>query len=269
VGVPAGLMLAGRFGWHAAFFFLAACAALNLFVASLALPHLRTAVHGHEPWKQMRAILGHRVHLRAFAVGSMLGMAGGILVPFLAPSFIANVGLNEQTQLPVAYMVGGIATALSTPLVGWLSDHMDRLKLLAIMSVASITVTFFIMRLGPSSLATASLMMALFMVSMSSRYAPAMTMIANAVEARYRGGFMSIISALQLAANALASVIAGLFVTRQPSGHLAGLPTVGHVATGLFLLTLLFAIQLRNIAPHVATHHKEDAAPPPAPPDVG
>src|SRR5205814_7689986 len=114
------------------------------------------------------------------------------LIPFLAPTFIANVGLDEKLQLPIAYAVGGLATAASTPLVGWLSDHMDRLKLLAIMSGAAIVVVLIITRLGPASVAFASLMMALFMVTMSGRFAPAMTMIANAVEARYRGGFMSV-----------------------------------------------------------------------------
>lgn len=268
LGVPAGLMLAGHFGWHAAFFMLGGCAALNLVVASLALPHLRTAVHGHQPGRQMKEILTHGVHLRAFGVGAMLGMAGGILVPFLAPSFIANLGLNEQFQLPMAYAVGGTATAISTPLVGWLSDHMDRLRLLIYMSVGAVIVTLVIMRLGPSSVAFACLMMALFMVTMSSRYAPAMTMITNAVDARYRGGFMSIISALQLAANAAASILAGLFVTRDASGRLLGLPMVGYVATGFFVLTVLFAIQLRDAAPHVAIHHKMDKVPPPPPPDV-
>ena len=268
LGVPAGLMLAGHFGWHAAFFMLAGCAAANLVIASLALPHLRTAVHGHEPAKQMKEIMTHGVHLRAFAVGTMLGMAGGILVPFLAPSFIANLGLDVQFQLPMAYAAGGIATAISTPIVGWLSDHMDRLRLLICMSVGAAMVTLVIMQLGHSSVAFACLMMALFMVTMSGRYAPAMTMITNAVDARYRGGFMSIISALQLAANAVASILAGLFVTQDASGHLLGLPLVSYMATGFFALTILFAIQLRNAAPHVAIHHQKDAVPPPPPPDV-
>jgi predicted MFS family arabinose efflux permease len=268
LGVPAGLMLAGRFGWHAAFFLLAACAAANLVLASLVLPHLRTAVHGHRPWRQMKEIMTHGVHLRAFAVGTMLGMAGGILVPFLAPSFIANLGLNEQFQLPMAYAVGGVATAISTPVVGWLSDHMDRLRLLTYMSVGAVAVTLVIMQLGPTPVTLACVMMALFMVTMSGRYAPAMTMITNAVDARYRGGFMSIISALQLAANAVASILAGLFVTQAPDGRLLGLPMVGYVATGLFALTILFAIQLRHAAPHVAVHHKKDLVPPPPPPDV-
>jgi len=263
LGVPAGLMLAGRFGWHAAFFLLAGCAVLNLVLASLALPHLRTAVHGHEPWRQMKEILSHGVHRRAFAVGIMLGMAGGILVPFLAPSFIANLGLNEQNELPIAYAVGGLATAISTPIIGWLSDHMDRFRLLVYMSVLAVGVTLVIMRLGPSSVGFASLMMALFMVSMSGRYAPAMTMITNAVSARYRGGFMSIISALQLAANAIASIIAGFFVTEDSFGRLRGLPLVSYISAGFFILTVLFALELRTAAPHVAIHAKPDVTPPP------
>ena len=265
LGVPAGLMLAGRFGWHAAFFLLAGCAAVNLILGSIALPHLRTAVLGHEPWRQMKAIMSHGVHLRAFAVGAMLGMAGGILVPFLAPSFVANLGLSESAQLPIAYAVGGVATAISTPIIGWLSDRMDRLWLLVYMSAGAVVVTTVIMQLGPTSVALASLMMALFMVTMSGRYAPAMTMITNAVEARYRGGFMSINSALQMSANATASILAGLYVTLDSSGHLRGLPTVGYISTGFFLLTVLFAFELRARAPHVAIHARPVATPSPPP----
>ncbi|MDO8540222.1 MAG: MFS transporter [Opitutaceae bacterium] len=253
LGVPAGLVLAGRFGWHAPFFLLAACAAVNLVLASIALPPIRTAVHDHQPIRQMREILSHRIHLRAFAVGAVLVMAGGLVIPFIAPSFIANVGLDETVQLPITYLVGGIATAVTTPIVGWLSDRMDRLRLLAIMSGGAILVVFFITRLGPASVATASIMMALFMITMSGRFAPAMTMITNAVDARYRGGFMSVNAALQQAASGGANVLAGIFVTRDPSGHLHGLPVLGYVSVAFFFLTVVLAARLRAAAPHVAS----------------
>ena len=253
LGVPTGLVLAGKFGWHAPFFLLAGCAAIFLLLASLALPHILTAVKNHQPIRQMRAIVSHGVHLRAFAVGAVLVMSGGLIIPFLAPSFVANVGLNESSQLPFAYAAGGIATAFSTPLIGWLSDRMDRLHLLAIMSTCAVIVVLFITRLGPSSVVTASLMMALFMVTMSGRFAPAMTMITNAVEARYRGGFMSVNSALQQASSGGANLLAGLFVTRDPAGHLIGMPVLGYVSAGFFGLTLLLAFGLRAAAPHVAT----------------
>lgn len=253
LGVPAGLMLAGEYGWHAPFFLLAACAAGALVLASVALPPIQTAVHDHQPLRQMREILSHGIHLRAFAVGAVLVMAGGVLIPFLAPSFISNVGLDEKVELPIAYAVGGIATAISTPVVGWLSDRMDRLRLLAFMSAAAVLVVLGITRLGPSSVASASAMMALFMVTMSGRFTPAMTMITNAVQARYRGGFMSVNAALQQAASGSASILAGYFITREASGRLGGMPVLGYVSVGFFILTVMLAARLRAAAPHVAS----------------
>jgi DHA1 family inner membrane transport protein len=268
LGVPAGLVLAGKFGWHAPFFLLGACAAINLVVAAFGLPHIKTAVQNHNPRRQMREILSHTIHLRAFAVGGVLVMSGGVIIPFLAPSFIANVGLDEKFQLPIAYAIGGVATAVSTPIVGWLSDHVDRLRLLAVMSAAAVVVVLFIVRLGPSSLAIAGLMMALFMVTMSGRFAPAMTMVTNAVEARYRGGFMSVNAALQQAASGLSSVLAGFFVTKTAAGHLVGLPTLGYISAGFFALTVLLAHELRAAAPHVAAPAPRKGSLPPPPTEI-
>jgi MFS transporter, DHA1 family, inner membrane transport protein len=227
-------------------------AAANLIIAAVALPHIRTAVHGHQPLRQMREIISHAVHLRAFAVTIALAMAGGMLIPFIAPSFVANVGLTEDRQLPLTYIIGGIATAVSTPIIGWLCDRMDRLRLLTIMSAAAVVSTLVITRLGPTSFAIAATAMALFMVTMSGRFTPALTMITNAVEARYRGGFMSVNSALQQATVGAANLLAGVFVTRDLAGHLAGLPWVGYVSVAFFILTVLLAAELRAAAPHVS-----------------
>lgn len=260
LGVPAGLVLAAHFGWHAAFYLLAVCAAVNIVMASFALPHLATAVRDRHPWHQMRDIVTHGVHLRAFALGAALVMAGGCLIPFIAPSMVANMGISEQ-QLPWAYAVGGVCTFFSMPVVGRLSDAMDRLKLLAWTSAAAIIVVLIFTRLGPVSLSIACVMMALFMVTMSSRFTPAMTMVTNAVDARYRGGFMSVNAALQQGASGLGNLIAGLFITEEDSGRLAGFPQLGYVSVGFFLLTVLLAFELRSAAPHVAVPAPRKVAP--------
>ena len=259
LGVPAGLILAGKFGWHAPFFMLAVCAVLNLVLASLALPHLRTAVQDHQPIRQMREILTHGIHQRALALGAVLIMGGGCLVPFVAPSMVANMGIAES-QLPIAYAVGGVCAFISMPIVGWLSDHMDRLRLLTWISVAAAIVAVIMTQLGPSALGFVSLMMALFMVTMSGRFAPAMTMVTNAVESRYRGGFMAVNAALQQAASALATALAGVFVTRDSAGHLVGYHILGYVAVGFFALTVVLGTVLRDAAPHVAIPAKKKPA---------
>lgn len=252
LGVPLGLVLAGRYSWHAPFYFVAALCVVNLAIASVALPHIRTAIHGHEPLRQMREIVSHGIHLRAFAVTIALAMAGGTLIPFITPSLVANVGLSADRDLPLVYIVGGVATAISTPIIGWLCDRMDRLRLLTIMSAAAVVFTLWITRLGPTSVVVASTAMALFMVTMSGRFTPALTMVTNSVAARYRGGFMSVNSALQQATVGAANLLAAVFVSRDASGHLAGLPWVGYVAVLFFVLTVLLAAELRAAAPHVS-----------------
>jgi predicted MFS family arabinose efflux permease len=251
LGVPAGLFLAAHYGWHAPFFLLAACAGLNLVIASFALPHLRTAVHSHDPIRQMREIVTHGIHLRAFALSCALVMAGGCIVPFLAPSFVANFGIAE-TDLPKAYAIGGIATFISTPFIGRFSDRIDRFHLLSVLSLLAVVVVLVLTNLTTASLPTACAIMAAFMVTMSGRFAPAMAMVSNAVQARYRGGFMSVNSALQQAASGLASLLAGLYITERADGYLVGYPQLGLVSVGFFVLTVLLAARLRTAAPHVA-----------------
>jgi hypothetical protein len=75
---------------------------------------------------------------------------------------------------------------------------------------------------------------------------------ANAVQARYRGGFMSVNSAVQQAASGLASLLAGAFITTRADGHLLGYGNLGFVSVGFFILTVYFAARLRHAAPHVA-----------------
>jgi len=251
LGVPAGLLLAGIYGWHAPFFLLGGCVLINLAIASFALPHLRTAVRHNHPVQQMREIVTHGLHLRAFALSAVLVMAGGCIIPFLAPSMVSNLAISEG-DLFKAYIVGGLATLITTPLVGRLSDRLDRLHLLAGLSIAAAVVVLILTNLGPSSLTVASLVMALFMVTMSARFSPAMAMVTNAVEAKYRGGFMSVSSALQQAASGLASILAGAFVFTGADGKLVGYPTLGYTSIGFFMLTIVCAARLRSAAPHVA-----------------
>jgi hypothetical protein len=104
-----------------------------------------------------------------------------------------------------------------------------------------------------------------FFVTMSGRFTPTMTMVSNAVEPRYRGGFMSVNSAIQQASSGLANLVAGLFITREAAtGRLAGFPRVGWLASGVFARTVVLAWRLRTVAPHAARpgHAAQPAAVP-------
>jgi len=120
-------------------------------------------------------------------------------------------------------------------------------------------------RLGPGPLYTTYLTTTLFFIGMSGRFAPTMALITNAVAARYRGGFMSVNSAVQQAAGALANIVAGLIIVQGANGRLLNYAKVGWLSFVAFGCTIALAFWLRKAAPHAA----RNAVPmPPAEPAI-
>lgn len=251
LGVPAGLGLAAHFEWQAPFFLIAALALVVFAVAYRNVPSLRSEHPVAHPLRQMRSILSYNLHQRGFLMSAMLVFSGSCVIPFMAPSMVANVGLTEA-QLPLIYLAGGMATLVSNPLLGRLTDRFDKLHVLAIVSVGTAAVVLLLTRMTSASVAGAMAVTAVFMVAMSSRFPPAMAMLTNAVDARYRGGFMSVNAAVQQAAGGLANVVAGLLVTRGPGGQLMGYSRVGLLSVACLALTVLLAARVRAVAPHAA-----------------
>lgn len=268
-GVPLALTLAHQFEWHAPFFLLTGLSLVILGAAARILPQVKSERAQGTAWQQMREILQHPVHQRGFLLGGMLVFAGGCIIPFMAPSFVANVGISEA-QLPLIYLAGGICTFFSMPWMGRLADRHDKLHVLIAVSIPASLAVVILTHLPVVPLPVALSVAALFFVGMSSRFPPTMAMITNAVEARYRGGFMSLISAVQQAAGGLANVTAGWLITADAAGHLVGYAHAGYVSLAAFGLTVFLGFRLRAIAPYAARNpanaHVAAATPPSAGP---
>ncbi len=261
LGIPAGLALANLFEWHAPFLLLAALTVPIGCIAARFLPSLPPAAVRTHPGRQMLAILSHHVHQRGFLLTAALVFAGGLIIPFMSPSLVANTRLRES-QLTWVYLCGGAATFFTTRLFGRLTDRHDKLHVLAGVTGVAIVTAIVLTHLGPTPIGLTLVISTLFFITMAGRFTPAMALTSNAVEARYRGGFMSVNSAVQQAASGLANLTAGALVTREAvSGRLIGYPLVGWVAVGAFLLTLGLAWRLRAAAPHAAQPGRHPSAP--------
>ena len=251
LGVPAGLFLANAFEWHAPFLLLAGLSVPIWLVASRFLPGMPPSPVRTHPGRQMWEILTHPVHGRGFLLTAMLVFGGGSVIPFLSPSLVANTGMSES-HLFYVYLCGGLVTLVTTPIVGRMADRHDKLHVLASVTVGALFSVAMITHLGPTPIVVTLALTSLFFVTMSGRFTPTMAMITNSVEARYRGGFMSVNSAIQQGASGLANLIAGLLVTREASGHLSGYDNVGYLSMTAFALTLVLAWWLRAAAPHAS-----------------
>lgn len=256
-GVPLGIALSNQFGWQVPFYFLAAFALPILFCIARFLPYraVDTRVPQVAPLVQMRALVSEPLHWSAFAVTAALLGAGACIVPFMAPSLIANAGISYGS-LPLVYFFGGLAAFFSTPLIGRLSDQYDKVDVLAVITVPAIIATLLVTRLGPSPLWVVIPATTLFFVGMSGRFGPASTLVANAIAPRFRGGFMSLNSAVQQAASAVGSLVGGAMITRDGAGQLLGYGRVGWLAVGAFLITLVLAHRLRAAAPQAAKNSR-------------
>ncbi len=255
LGVPTGLALAGYFEWHAPFFLLAAMSLIIGVIGWRALPALPPHPVDQNPWRQMREICTHPIHLRGFALSAALVFAGGCVIPFMAPSMVTNVGLTEA-QLPLVYLAGGAFTFFTMPWFGRLSDRHDKLHVFTLITVLACVSVVVLTHLPVVPVFVALIVTTAFMIGMSGRFPPAMALITNSVEARYRGGFMSVNSAIQQGGSALANSIAGIFITREAvSGRLEGYPRVGYLAVLAFVAAIYLAARLRAAAPHAARPH--------------
>ena len=192
LGVPFGLYLGTRLGWHAPFLLLGVLGCPVLAVAAVTLPplrgHLTRAASNRHPLRVVFETFTHRNHLNAFALVVMLMLAAFTVFPYVSPFLVSNVGLAED-QLPLMFIAGGVLTLFSAPLIGRLADRYGKLRVFRIVAPVSAVMTCALTNLEPVPAAVAIAVMAGLMVCNSGRMVAAMAMITSSVSPQRRGGF--------------------------------------------------------------------------------
>lgn len=251
MGIPTALWLTTLFGWQSPFLLLGGLSLLVLVLCLRTLPHVAKHPNDEGSIERMKAILSHPVHLQAFGLSGVLVFAGGCVIPFMASAMVANAGLTEH-QLTFTYLFGGAATLLSTRLVGICADRFDKVRVIGVATLLAASSAILITHMSHVSLALVMISTTFFFVGMASRFPPTMALITNAVEARYRAGFMSVNSAVQQAANSLASYCAGYLLVRGSQGEIEGYTRVGYLSAAFMIFTYLMARRLGKLSPKAA-----------------
>jgi predicted MFS family arabinose efflux permease len=248
-GVPAGLWLAAHFTWRTPFLALAALSVGVAFLAARMLPPLATHLaHSarRRPLAQLRAIFGVPNHLRAFAFTLALMFAGFTVIPFIAPYNVANVGLAEA-ELPLMYLAGGLATLVTSPLIGRLADRLGKKRVFAVVGVLSTIPILVTTHLPAVPLPVVIAASVLFFVLVTGRFGPGMALVTGSAAPALRGSFMSFNASLQQLGSGLAALTAGLMIGRGPGGALEGYGAVGWLAAGCTLLAIALAMRIRIV----------------------
>ena len=240
-GVPIGLLLANSLNWHWPFFVLAGLSFVVLWASAHILPPLREHLHharNQHPVARTLAVLSHTDHQMAFVFMALLSFTGFVVFPNIANYMVWNVGLTEH-QLPLIYLAGGLFTVFSLNWIGRWADRSGKLRVFTLMSLAATIPILALTNLPRVPLVVAVAVSTLLMVCMSGRMVPAMALMTASIEARYRGGFMSINSSVQQFASGVAAYVSGQVLTQNPSGELVHFPALG-VASIVCALTCIY-----------------------------
>lgn len=247
-GVPLGLYIAQIFDWHAAFYFICLVGIIFWILSAFILPSIqvrKTPLTLKENLSNFKLILIQKDYLQSFLLTSVLGFGIFMIVPFISPYMVGNVGLTEA-NLPLIYLAGGMCTIISARFIGRACDRVGSYKVFKIVALISIFPIFFMTNLPQVPLAIALMSTSFFMMTGSGRFIPAMTIVSAVVNPKERGTFMSLENSARQMSSGIASQISGLIIGSGAAGALTNYNIVGYIGIGTSILAIFIAYQIKT-----------------------
>lgn len=232
LGVPFGLYFGTKFGWQLPFYVTAIFSVFILILAYYKIPFINSHLllnKNSKPLLVVKEILLSRNKLTGFIFMALIILGQFLIIPFLSPYMVANVGFKEE-QLTLIYLIGGLFTVFSGPIIGKLSDRYSNQKVFMILMLISLIPIVVITHLGSTSIPVVLIFTSMFFVFAGGRMIPAMSLVMATAEPRLRGVFMSIRSAIQQIASGLAATISGKIIIEASNKHYMHYNWVGFLA---------------------------------------
>ena len=254
LGIPAGLFLSNHWNWHVSF---GALVVLSI-AAMIAVVVLMRPVNGHLLLKQdnnafrhLIATIGQPRYTLAFGVTTLLATGGFMLMPFGSAYTVNNLGI-DIVHLPTIYLVSGLFSIVTGPLVGRASDAFGKFPTFLFGSTLSVVMVLIYTHLdyfGHVGLPTVIVVNVLMFVGIFSRMIPSQALISAIPEPSQRGSFSAVSASLQQLSGGLGSVLAAVIIAQNADGTLRHFDWLGYIVatTALISLTLMYFVQ-RSVA---------------------
>jgi predicted MFS family arabinose efflux permease len=170
-----------------------------------------------------------------------------MMMPWGSAFSVNNLHVTYR-QLPFLFMVGGLSSLVIMPLIGKLSDKIDKFKIFTASAIWMIIVVIIYTNLTPVPFAIVILMNILMMIGIMSRIVPAMALVSALPEMQDRGAFMSINSSLQQIAGGIAAGVGGMIVVQQTkTSPLEHYNTLGYVIVVIMIINIFMVYRVSNI----------------------
>lgn len=250
LGIPISLAIANRLGWQAPFFMIVGLAiVIWLVILAKMQPitkHLEIK-HKKNAFQHLIHTLAKREYRVGFLATALLSLGGFMIMPWGSAFAINNLHLTKE-QLPSLFMVAGISSLIIMPIIGKLSDKVDKFTLFTIASVWLMVVVMIYTTLTPVPIWVVMGVNVLMMIGIMSRMVPSMALATALPEMQDRGAFMSINSSLQQMSGGLAAGVSGMIVYQATnSSPLEHFDTLGWVMVGITVVCIFMVYRVSRI----------------------
>ncbi|WP_276484541.1 MFS transporter [Paraflavitalea pollutisoli] len=238
LGIPIGLLLATRWGWHSTFWMIVVfgilLGALILLQMKPVTEHLKLK-SDKNPLEHFVHTISHKNYLLGF-LGTMLLATGGFMImPFASTFTTNNLGIH-QDQLPQLYLITGICSLVLMPLIGRVSDKVDKYLIFCIGTALSMLMIGIYTNLVHTSFLVLTVINIIMFTGIMSRMIPAGAITSAIPQPQDRGAFMSINSSVQQVSGGIAATISGMIIVENPDKSLGHFDTVGYVTIAAMLV---------------------------------
>ncbi|MYM88052.1 MFS transporter [Rugamonas sp. FT82W] len=242
-GVPTGVMLAAHYGWASPFYLLVLLSLLIWGGAWRVLPslagHLTRPVPLSEVLPNLIGLYRVGGHLKAFLLSGVNMMTGMLVIPFISPMLVENIGV-QPADITWVYLAGGVATLFSARMIGKWSDRAGAQRVYRYIALFSILPIMFMTHMPVIPLAAVMLFFPFFMTAISGRNIPMQALMTTVPEPARRGAFLSSSSAIQQVGSGFGALAGGWMLHTDAAGHIAGYGLNGWIAAGLTLFSVLW-----------------------------
>lgn len=259
LGIPIGLHLANKWGWQAPFILVVAIGTIAVLLIMARLQpvtaHLTAANRERNVLQHLWHTATKRHHRMAFLSTCILSLGGFMMMPFGSAFAINNLGITEK-QLPDLFMYAGIGTLIIMPIIGKLSDKVDKFILFAIASLWMIVMVIIYTNLSVTPLWEVVALNVLMMMGVMSRMVPATALVTAIPELQDRGAFMSINSSLQQIAGGFAAAFAGTIVVQPNNQPLQHYDTLGYIVCAVSIVGTIMVYRISLLAKNKTKEQK-------------
>jgi len=195
--------------------------------------------------------LWHTISKRNYRIGflatAMLSLGGFMMMPWGSAFAINNLKITQH-QLPMLFMVSGISSLVIMPLIGRLSDKIDKFKVFIIASAWMIVMVLIYTNMTAMPIGYVMLMNVFFMIGIMSRMVPSSALVSALPKLQDRGAFMSISSSLQQISGGIAAGVGGLIVYQKDKfSPLEHYNTLGLVIVGLSIICVFMVYRVSKL----------------------